>query len=45
MGTTSDLGFELLVAVCVILLLLFLLCVTGSTTLTGNAVIICMGQT
>lgn len=45
MRTTSDLGFELLVAVRVILLLPFLLCVTGSVTLTGHAVVICVGQT
>jgi hypothetical protein len=44
MGTTSDLGFELIVAVCVILLLLLLLCVTGSMMLTGHTVVICMGR-
>jgi hypothetical protein len=45
MGTTSDLGFELLVAVCAILLLLLLFCAAGSMTLTGHAVVIRMGQT
>jgi hypothetical protein len=44
MGITSDLGFELLVAVCATLLLFLLLCVTRSMALTGRAVVICMGQ-
>lgn len=41
MGITSDLGFELLVAVCATLLLR---CATRLMTLTGRAVVICMGQ-
>jgi hypothetical protein len=44
MEITSDLGFELLVAVCATLLLLLLHCVTRSMTLTERAVVICMGQ-
>ena len=44
MRITSDLGFELLVAVCTTLLLLLLLCVTRSLTLIGRAVVIRMGQ-
>jgi hypothetical protein len=43
MRITSDLGFELIVAVCATLLFL-LLCVTRSMSLTGRSVVICMGQ-
>jgi hypothetical protein len=44
MGITSDLGFELLVAVCATSLLFLLFYVTRSMTLTGRVVVICMGQ-